>query len=176
MSYLQQIDALLHRLFVATLRHESLLTLRDTQILEAQRKHAAEIAKSAAEAASLKTQIEKLYLDHRAELEPEGKKSLQLASGIVGMRAPSHPALIPLSDKWSWKKIAAKVKRVWKKQYFHAPKEPALDKVKLKRELTPEQLQELGLRLDTAESFFLELNRLSAADPLPVEAPALKAA
>ena len=167
-SSISDCDQALHRLLVATLRSESLTAERDSEIAEVQKRFAPRLAKSALIAATLGTEIQAFYEANREELEQDGKKSIQLANGWLGMRSPSHPSLEPLNQKWSWEKITAQVREVWKAKYFHKPKPPGIDKVKVKKELTVEQLAECGLKLDDSETFYLELNRLAEADEVAI--------
>jgi hypothetical protein len=158
---LQTCDEILRRLLNATLKFEALTAERDKEVADIQRKYATRIAAAMASQCELQHELEAFYGEHRAELEPDGKKSVQLGYGLVGMRAPSSPALVPLNSKWTWESIAERVREVWKKKFFHRPKPPGLDKVKLKKELSADELADCGLKLDTTESFYFELNRLA---------------
>jgi len=157
-------DRALSRILQATLRVESQTAARDSEIAAIQSRYAPKLAKDSLTIATLETEIQTYYTAHREELEVEGKKSVQFAHGTLGMRAPSHPSLIPLNAKWTWESITEKVRELWKKKYFAKPKEPGLDKVKIKKELTEEELKQAGMRLDTDERFYYELNRLAAPD------------
>jgi hypothetical protein len=161
---IEECDGALYRLLILTLRSERLVAERDAEIAAVQKRYATRIASAGIETASLEAEIGTYYQENRQDLERGGKKSIQLGNGTLGMRAPAQPPLVPLNQKWTWEKIAAKVKDLWKKKYFHAPKEPGLDKVKLKKELDAEQLRECGLKLDTDERFYYELNRLAIPD------------
>ncbi len=155
----------MHRLLIATLRHERLVAERDAEIAAVGKQRNPSIEKTAGDMATFEAQIQQYYVANREELE-QGKKSVQLSNGLIGMRAPSNPGLVPLNDKWTWAKIEAKLRELWKAKYFHKPKPPGPDKVKLKKELDEKQLKECGLKLDTTETFYLELNRLAEADPI----------
>ncbi|MEI9971109.1 MAG: host-nuclease inhibitor Gam family protein [Ignavibacteriota bacterium] len=157
-------NAALHRLLKATLRYEQLVAVRDTEIAAIQKQHSPSIATAVTQQVELSGEIETYYLEHREELQVDGKKSIQLSDGVLGMRAPTNPALIPLNDKWTWEKIEAKLRELWKAKYFHKPKAPAHDKVKIKRDMDTAGLKECGMKLDDREQFFLELNRLADAD------------
>jgi Bacteriophage Mu Gam like protein len=159
-----QCDAALYRLLQATLTSERLTATRDSEIAAIQKKYQSNLQKADAQIAALESGIQAFYVAHRDELEQDGKKSLQLSNGLLGMRAPTNPGLIPLNDNWSWEKIAQRVKELFKLKYFHPPKPPNLDKVKLKKELSADQLKRCGLKLDDSEKFYLELNRLAAAE------------
>jgi hypothetical protein len=154
-----QCEASLFRLLKSTLRLESLTAERDRKIAEIENEYAPRLEKETAKIASLEAEIEAFYRANRAELEVDGKKSVQMVHGTLGMRAPSNPALVPLDEKWTWERIARCVKRLYKMRYFHPPKPPALNKVKIKSELSAEELAGAGLRLEGEETFYYELNR-----------------
>jgi hypothetical protein len=160
---LTAVDVTMHRLLISTLRHERLVAERDCEVAAVQKQRNPSIEKAAAEIALFESQIQQYYLANRQDLE-QGKKSIQLSNGLMGMRSPTRPALVPFSDRWTWEKIEAKVRELWKSKYFHKPKPPAVDKEKLKKWLDKDQLKECGLKLDTTETFYLELNRLAMPD------------
>lgn len=148
-------------LLQVTIDQESAIAARDAEIAIVQKKHQRQIEKNGERIATLNTQIEGFYRLNRAVLELDGKNSVQLACGLVGLRAPTNPALVPLSEKWSWERIEKRLRRLYKARFFHAPKPPGLDKVKIKRELDGDHLAEAGLALSVEENFFIELNRLA---------------
>jgi hypothetical protein len=164
------LNSRLQDLLKATLVKESATAARDAEIFVVQKRHNPAIEKSESQIASLTSQIEEFYRANCAEWELNGKKSVQLASGLIGLRAPTNPALIPLTEAWTWERISKRLKRLYKARFFHDPRPPAPDKVKIKRELDGEQLKKVGLKLDTEESFFVELNRLAVADEQKVAA------
>lgn len=165
---LTAVDVTMHRLLVYTLRQERLVAERDAEIAVIQKHRNGAIEKTAADIAQFEFQIEQYYLANRETLE-QGKKSVQLSNGLMGMRSPTNPGLVPLNDKWTWEKIELKLRELWKAKYFHKPKPPGPDKVKLKKELDEKQLKECGMKLDTTESFYYELNRLAPPDELQAE-------
>ena len=158
----------LGKLLAATLRVEAVTAERDTEIAKIQAIYSPRLSKPTEEIAELEAAIEVFYVAHREELEVDGKKSLQLENGLIGMRAPSTPALVPLNEKWTWEKITLTVRKLWKSKYFHKPK-PPIDKMKLKK-LNEKSLAKCGLRLDTDEHFFYKLERPAAPDEAPAEA------
>jgi Bacteriophage Mu Gam like protein len=162
-------DQALHRLLVATLRSEKLTADRDSEIAEVQKRYMPRLTRAGEIIAALETDIQAFYEENRADLEQNGMKSVQLANGWLGMRSPSQPALEPLNSRWTWETIGAKVKELWGEKYFHKPKPPALDKVKLKKERTPAQLRECGMKLDDTESFYIELQRLAEPDEVAMK-------
>lgn len=156
-------DRTMYRLLVATLKHEKLVALRDLEIAGVQRSHELAIEKAAGEMIDLEADLEAFCIAHPETLEAD-KKSVQLAHGLMGLRT-SPPSLVPLNEKWTWEKIALKLRAVWKSKYFHKPKPPGIDKVKVKKDLNADELKGCGMKLDAPETFYLELNRLA----LPAE-------
>jgi Gam-like protein len=153
-------DGMLASLLAATLKQEARIAERDTQIAAVQATFA-DVAARASLIADLNAQLQTYYTAHPAE---DGKKSRQFEHGLIGMRSPSNPALVPISDKWPWDKIERKLRRLFKLRFFHAPKPPGVDKVKLKKEMSVEQMAKCGLKLDDTEHFYIELNRLAIGD------------
>ena len=133
-------------------------------VAKAQKAYSAQIAKTLEEIAGIQTQIETTYTANRTALEIDGAKGVQLQHGFLGFRLPSNPALVPLNDKWTWKKILVALKKTWKTKYLLKPKAPGPDKVTIKKDLDAEQLAKHGMKLDDAENFYLELSRLPEAD------------
>ncbi len=153
-------DEALRQLHQAVLERDSKLTARNAEIAAIQVRYGADLAVQDGRIARFESELELYYTSHREEIEAGGKKSLQLGYGTISMRAPSNPSLVPL-DGWTWEKIASKLKRLFKKRFFHDPKPPAIDKVKVKKELDAEELAKVGLRIESAESFHIELNQLT---------------
>jgi hypothetical protein len=164
------VDVTMHSLLISTLRHERLVAERDREIAAIHKSRGPSIDKAMIERVTLEAQIEVHCRTHPESLE-EGKKSVQLSNGLMGLRT-GPPALEPLNKQWTWEKIEAKLRELWKKKFFHPPKPPGIDKTKLKKGLNAAQLKECGLKLESSESFYLELNRLAAPAPLEYEAAA----
>jgi hypothetical protein len=151
----------MHALLVATIGCEQEIAERDSEVAKVQKQYSPKIDRSMLLCNSIEEQLAVYYRANRQKLEVDGQKSACLTNGILGMRSPSNPALIPLDAKWNWEKICKKLKSTWKLRYFHKPKPPKPDLVKIKRELSAEELARCGMRLDNSETFFVELNRLA---------------
>ena len=164
------VDVAMHSLLISTLRHERLVAERDREIAAIHKARGPRIDDAQIEIAVLTSQIEAYCREHPESFE-ENKKSVQLSNGLMGLRS-SAPALTPLNVWWTWEKIEAKLRQLWKKKFFHPPKPQGIDKTKLKKGLNAAQLKECGLKLVSSESFYLELNRLAAPAPLEYEAAA----
>src|SRR5579872_3849475 len=148
------VNLAMRKLLLATLKHEKLIAVRDREIAAIQTHHGPAIDKAWSDIALYEAQIETYCREHPESFEP-GQKSVQLSNGLMGLRS-SPASLVPLNDKWDWAKIEAKFREFWKSRYFHKPKPPGLDKVKIKKSLDESQLKECGLKLEVTESFYLE--------------------
>lgn len=155
--------AALSLLLTATLNHETKVAARDRAIADISRKHDPYIEAYATRVGYLSKLIEDYFTAHQDELISDERKSVQFSAGMIGVRAPSTPALVPLNAATPWERIASKVRRVWGASRYFRKKERQLDVVKLKRELSAEQLAKLGLKLDDSENFYIKLNRLAEA-------------
>jgi phage host-nuclease inhibitor protein Gam len=105
---------------------------------------------------NLETALERYYYAHLAEIEKGGAKFLQLANGRIGRR-DNPESLKPLNKKWTWAGIKKALRVKFGPLYFHEPKEPEIDKDKLKAaNLAAEELRQLGLKVEADETFYVE--------------------
>ncbi len=106
---------------------------------------------------------EKYAAEHREELLPGKKKSADTKFAFFGFRT-GNPTLVLLNRKWTWAKVIEAIKATasafWRS--YIITKE-SVDKDALKQ-LQPEQLAEVGLRVDQREVFFVDPKR-DPADP-----------
>jgi phage host-nuclease inhibitor protein Gam len=105
-------------------------------------------------AMELETRLCVYYHLHLSELEKDGKRSVQLATGVMGRRL-GPPKLTPLNRNWTWDAVRAKVQALFGVQYLRQA-DPELDKDALKKDLVPEQLHECGMKLAQDEKFYVE--------------------
>lgn len=159
----KEADEALRRLLTATLTKEKEIAKRDTEIAQVEQRHSGAIEHARLEMETLEAQLEEFYRAKRDLVLSAGRDSMQMQCGLIGIRTASQGSLVPLNEKWTWEKIARKVRRVFKARFFRLPKPPELDKSKVKRELTAEQLAECGLKIERGESFYIDLNRLPPA-------------
>jgi Bacteriophage Mu Gam like protein len=168
---LENLDAVnltMRRLIRVECIHEEKVGARDREILAIQVRYHAAIEKAATEIAVYRAQIEQYCRTHPETME-EGKKSVRLHFGLMGLRDSPAPPLVPISPKWTAERIREKIIELFGKvKYFHKPKPPAVDLVKLKT-LSDDQLKEIGLKRDLTASFYLDLNRSADAAEQAVE-------
>lgn len=158
-------DQALRKLLNATLRQERLIAERDAEVAHIEQRYGPRLTQTTQEIATINQELEEFCRSNRDVLEAIGQKHLTLQFGVIGLRAPANPALVPLTEAWNWERIAAKVKKLFgAKCYFHPPKPPGLDKNKIKREFSAAELKKCGLKLDDEDRFYVELNRLAVAE------------
>jgi phage host-nuclease inhibitor protein Gam len=103
------------------------------------------------------------YYAHRAEIEKDGAKHVQMANGRMGRR-DCPEALKPLNRKWGWEAICNAVRAEFGPTRFFRAAEPQLDEEALKAaRLAVEELKQLGLKLEADEKFYAEPAALPAA-------------
>jgi len=145
----------LGRLLDATLDRERAIAERDSEVAAIERQYAGRIAATAEEILALEQQLEGWY-------RLQNKRIIHLPYGEIGVRTVGSPAL-ELLEGFTWKKVEAKLKRAFQAKFFHKPKPPAIDKNKIKKLMTEEQLARFGMQLASAESFYIDLARLDEA-------------
>ena len=146
-------------LLAATIEIEVLVAERDLAVAGASARFEARLDAEWARRGALEASLEAYYYDHVREIEASGRKSLQLANGVMGRR-DNPPALKPLNRKWTWKAILQAVTTGLGVAYLRA-KEPELDRDKLKT-LPNEKLRDFGLKVEGDETFYVEPARLPA--------------
>lgn len=151
------------RLLDATLKRERDIAARDELVASANKKFNAGIRAASEEIALLEAQLEQFYTARRKEICAPDTTVARLPNGDLGMERSSQPSLVPLDEKWDWKAIAARLKRTYKSRFFHEPKPPEPDKLKIKKELTAEELEKVGLKLECGERFYINLKRFKEA-------------
>ena len=96
---------------------------------------------------------EKFAESHRGELLPPDRKSGETALAVYGFRT-GNPTLKLLSKRWNWEGVLEAVKRHFPGRFVRTTE--AVEKDSLKAQLTDEQLATVGLRVDQAETFYVE--------------------
>jgi hypothetical protein len=103
----------------------------------------------------LTDQLQIWYMANAAELEVDGRRSVQLHYGVVGRRK-GNPTLKPLNKAWTWAAIAVKLRSLYLGRYFQAAPEPAIDREKVRTELTGDELKNAGLKVEQEVRFYVE--------------------
>lgn len=150
-------DAAMHQLLLRTLSREELIVARDRQVAAAQKIFESDIDSATAAIADLTAQLQQYYVTHIDECEKDGRKSVQLAYGVMGTRL-SPPALKLLNKSWTWAAVLAKLREVMG-DHFVRQRDPEVDKDAVKQEIAAEQLRDFGLKLTQDETFYAEPQR-----------------
>lgn len=113
----------------------------------------------------LESQIEAYCIAHKDEFEKV--KSRELVHGKVGFRTPP-PSVQLLNRKYNWATVLELIKKFpWAKGYFRSKDE--VDKETIltayaAKEITDERLASIGVKIDQAEKFGIEIKWDSLED------------
>lgn len=158
LSSIEDANQVMRQLLLVEVGLEKLIGAVDLERAAVMAKYEKAIDKHRAVAADLTLQLQTFYMAHYKELEKDGSKSVHLAFGVIGRRL-SRPALKPLNRSWTWASIGIKLRSIYNARFFHAPKEPEIDREKVRQELNAEQLRDCGLKVEQEETFFAEPDR-----------------
>ena len=157
---IEECERALRELLEAQIRLDQAIGARDLEVAKASAGFEASIDGARDEAAKLTAALKDYYYAHRAEIEKDGRKHLQLANGVMGRR-DNPPALKPRTKHITWASVKIAVKQIFGMEYFLPAKDRELDKDALKR-LTEEQLARVNLVCASEETFYVEPARLPA--------------
>lgn len=147
----------MHRLLTATIKREELEGARDLAAASIVKGCEKAIAAEAATEKDLAEQLRQYLLVH----PPEGKKSIDLHYGVMGTRT-SPAALKPLNKAWKWGTILVALREKFGVRFLHTP-EATVDKETVKKEIPEGELRQYGLKLESEEEFYIDLNRKTEA-------------
>lgn len=159
-SSLDEANAALRALLSAEIELEKLSGAVDLARASATAKYEGDIDAAKTRIADLNLQLQNWYVANSAELETNGRKSIQLLYGVIGRRK-GNPALKPLNRTWNWQAVGVKLRSLFGTLYFHALAEPAIDRERVRTSLTVDQLKACGLKVENEERFFIETDRKS---------------
>ena len=143
----------MHRLLLDIVKRESLEACRDKDVALATAMYQPGIELLTRHQQELELQLQQYYMTHSAEIEQDGKKSLQLTNGVIGLRL-SPPALKPLSKAWTWDAVMARLHHIFGSQFERVKTE--LDKDAIKANIPAGELGNFGLKLSQEETFYAE--------------------
>lgn len=147
----------MRKLLLATLDHEKAITFRDQQVAQVMKEWERPIVRAAETIAELEAQLQQYYLTHLKEIEANGRKSLPLEYGVMGRRL-GNPALKLLNRAWTWSAVLAKLRASFGERFLR-PRDPEINKDKVKAELAANELREHGLKIQQDEDFYVEVFR-----------------
>jgi len=145
-------------LLVAVVNLEELEAQRALAVATASSGFEARIDQTRATRDELLAALKAFYYAHLGEVERDGKKSVQLANGVMGRR-DNPPKLAPKNRSWTWAAILICLREKFGDRFLRS-REPEIDKDRVKAEIAPDDLGNYGLKLDQEETFFAEPARL----------------
>lgn len=107
--------------------------------------------------ADIELQLRQYYMGHLAEVEHEGRKSVELAYGTMGRRL-GQPTLKLLNKAWTWAAALVALANKFGNKYLRL-RDPEIDKDAVKAGIPEGELAFYGLKLDQDENFFIDLKR-----------------
>jgi len=159
---IEECTAAMDNLLTATLQLESMIADRDLAVAQASATYEAGIDKARASVNGLTADLKAYYYNHLTELEKDGKKSVQLASGVMGRR--DNPEKLALKNKsWTWGAVLVLLRERFGDRFLRTL-EPEINKDLVKAEMTPETLAECGMKKEQDEKFYAEPARLPEAE------------
>jgi hypothetical protein len=157
---IEECDAAMYRLLIATLEREKLECARDAQVAAAQKIFALDIDKAVKAQAEEEARLQQFYLTHLEICEAGGRKSLRLNYGVMGRRA--SPEALRLANKsWTWAAVLTKLQSMFPGQFVRLA-EPEIDKDKVKADFERGMLADFGMKIERGETFYAELRALDS--------------
>jgi len=148
---------------LAAIEQERLEGARDVKVTRITEEYAPDIAAQVTARANVELALQNYYMAHLAELETDGKKSVQLTHGVMGRRLGT-PALRLLNKSWTWESVLARLREVFGARFVRLA-EPEVDKPAVKKaDLSADQLKAVGLKVEQGENFFAEPDRTATTE------------
>lgn len=131
---------------------DTLQAAKETAMQQVLTDHDPKISELTREIDRLTKLAEQWASPRREELFPAGKKSSTTALTTYGYRL-GQPTLKPAKG-WTWDKVVALLKSTRRKVYLVTKVTP--DKEALRQHVKPHKLAKLGLKIEQAETFYVE--------------------
>jgi phage host-nuclease inhibitor protein Gam len=158
---IEECTAAMRKLAVATADREVLIGELDRAVAALKKGSETRLAALEEKREDLELQLRNYYMSHLAEVERDGKRSVELLYGAMGRRW-SPPALKLLNKSWTWAAVRESVRVKWGMAFLRCA-DPDVDKDKVKDEIPEEQLSECGMKLHREETFYVDLARAPEA-------------
>lgn len=130
---------------------------RDAAVLQINKRVEAPLAQLA-ETIKAHTDALRAWAESNPDAFPKGRKSLEMTSGILGFRTGT-PSLKLFSRAFTWDKVIDLISQAWRTSYIRTKEEVAKDVILADyaaNTITSDNLRTMGLKVDQAESFFVE--------------------
>jgi phage host-nuclease inhibitor protein Gam len=165
-----EMEALIGQIAQHQLKLNEWTTQMDQEIVAVRKNYEGELDRLT-RAIQVCTELAKAWADSHPEEFPANKKSIDFVHATVGFRTGT-PKVIQLKKSLTWKKIIALLQKfTWSRQYIR--QEPSVDKESIladRKTLTEDQLKSVGLKIDQAESFFIDLKATATETRINQEA------
>lgn len=154
----QDADKALREIAVLDLVMTEASARRQEALLVAEEAYKRETAPLATRKAELETELEAFYKANRKKVEADGRRSVDLAFGRLGMRK-GKPTLA-LAKGWKWERVLYAIKERWAKnkdllESLVTTKE-SVNKEGCKSRLDEEKLALVGLKVKQEDEFYYE--------------------
>jgi phage host-nuclease inhibitor protein Gam len=151
-----EMEALIGQICECQLEHNELTTELDLQITSLRKEYEGDLDKLACEIQA-RTELAKAWADAHPEEFPDKKKSIDFVHATIGFRTGT-PKVIQKKSYTVKKVLELLAKFTWSKKYIRL--EPSIDKESIladRKTLTEDQLKSVGLKIDQAETFYIDL-------------------
>ena len=148
-------------LLVAITDLETLTAERDLAVAAASQRFEAGMDDAKLRRDDLSAALRTYYMAHVDEIETDGRRSIQLANGVMGRRL-SPPALKLANRSWTWAAVLIRLRAKFGARFLRT-RDPEIDKDLVKAELAIEELRALGLKLEQDETWYAEPSRMPEA-------------
>ena len=137
---------------------ETLTAERDMAVAAASKKFESPMDDAKMRRDDLSAALKTYYMAHVEELEKDGRRSVQLANGVMGRRM-SPAKLMLVNRSWTWAAVLVRLREKFGSRFLRL-RDPEIDKDLVKAELAIEELRALGLKLEQDETFYAEPARM----------------
>ena len=152
---LEECERVMMEIWAAAATRKMLTGLMEAEIAAVREKHGLPIGELDGAIERWAEELQQYYMSHLAEVEADGRKSIELRHGVMGRRL-SPPALKLLSKAWKWATVAVRLEDVFGNRFLRQA-DPEPDKEAIKAaDLAPEDLRLCGLKIEQEEVFFAE--------------------
>lgn len=127
---------------------------RDDKLQQVRAEWEPSVREASARTESLTLLVEKYAEEHREELLPGKLKSAETSLAVFGFRL-GNPTLKLLNRRCSWEGVVAALKLLGLAQFVRTVEEADKDGIK-GANLPKDQLDQLGVKIDQVETFYVE--------------------
>ncbi len=154
----QDASTALGDLLVWQLEQERQAGAMDLEVCAVHTKYEPVIDNCKTQIADIKLALQVWYMANQEKLEKAGKKSLRLATGVIGRRL-GNKALVLLNRACTWASSLVILRNLDRDDIWHDYTPRELDREAAVAKLTAEELAKAGLKVAQEQRFFAEPDR-----------------